>query len=668
MKTKIVKKRKTAVEDLQPYMVATAAANNPTTSMRRNMAGSIERTDRFSNIDGGLVPYRYSSSTYGGNRSSIDVRDAVVLCQKCYYNFAIFRNVIDLMTEFSVSELTLRGGSQKSRDFFEALFKKINIWEIQDKFFREYYRSGNVFIYRFDTDIRPEEVRQMTETLASEMEVTTGAGQSASKNPGDNTSKYLAPNVVHIHPERVTLEKMKVPARYILLNPADIQMMSTLNFAYGIYFKIMTDYEIARLRNPVSEEDVAVFNDLPKQVQEQIKTGSRVISIPLDPTRVSMVFYKKQDYEPFAVPLGYPVLEDINFKAELRKIDMAIARTMQQIVLLVTAGADPDKGGVNQKNLEALRKLFENQSVGRVLIADYTTKAEFVVPVIGELLDPKKYEIVNQDINMGLNNVFVSSDKFANQQQKVEIFIARLESGRQAFLNNFLLPEMRRIAKSINLKNYPTPVFEDVELKDNTNMNKIFGRLMEVGLLTPEQGFKALETGRLPDPHTMEEDHLDYKDKRDAGLYQPLVGGGKNPNETGRPEGSTGISQTTKNVGPIGTSKASEVKFSIKKVKENMLIAQELEKVVTEQLKKIHNIKRMSKLQREVAASIVTTIMSNEEPSKWSSVVEAYCENLEDTNPERVSQVNQIAIAHQLDDNYLASLLLASKVENVSTS
>jgi hypothetical protein len=424
---------------------------------------------------------------------------------------------------------------------------------------------------------------------------------------------------------------------------------------------MMTDYEIARLRNPVNEQDVAVFHDLPDEVQKQIKAGARTIAIPLDPTKVSMIFYKKQDYEPFAVPMGYPVLEDINFKAELRKIDMAIARTMQQIVLLVTAGAKPEEGGINQKNLEALRRLFENQSVGRVLIADYTTKAEFVVPAIAELLDPKKYEVVNRDINIGLNNVFAGEDKFANQQQKVELFIARLESGRQAFINNFLMPEIIRVSKSIGLKNYPTPSFEPIELKDNTNMNKIYGRLMELGILTPEQGFVALETGKLPDPSVIHEEQKDYKDKRDEGLYVPLVGAGKN--EEGRPEGSK-APQSTKNVGPIGNSSASaSAKYSVMQVKENMLMAQQLETKVTEILKSLHNIQRMSKLQKEVASSIVTQIMSNEKPNKWLSTAKLYCEAPKDTHHERVSEVNKLAVQHQID-NYLASLLLASKVED----
>jgi hypothetical protein len=637
-------------DSIEPQMTAFASEERVSTMTRRNVAGSIERTSRFTNIDEGMTPFRHSSSIYGDNRASIDVRDAVVLCQKCYYNFALFRNIIDLMTEFSSSPLVFKGGSQQSRDFFTAFFAKINIWDLQDKFFREYYRSGNVFIYRFDADIKPADIRKITQVFAEEK------------------SSYLPQGYEKINPQELQVEPMKLPARYIILNPADIQMMSTLNFAYGIYFKILSDYEIAQLRQPKSEEDIAVFNELPKEVQEQIKTGARTIAIPLNPKRISMVFYKKQDYEPFAVPMGYPVLEDINFKAELRKIDMAISRTMQQIVLLVTAGNEPEKHGINQKYIDSLRKLFSNQSVGRVLVADYTTKASFVIPQIGDLLDPKKYQIVNEDINIGLNNVFAGGDKFANQQQKVEIFISRLQQGRMAFLHNFLIPEIRRIAKSLNFKNYPTPEFEDFELKDNSTMNKIFSRLMEMGILTPEQGFKALRTGILPDASLAVEEQKDYMKKRDSGLYTPLIGGPKE--EEGRPAGSK-APQTTKKVKPIGSKSKGSLdeldeetptdKFSVIKVRENLLIAQELEKAVGTVLKDQHKIRKLSKLQKEVADDIVELIMANEEPAEWIAKAKSYCENPVDVNHERVLTVNAIAATHQID-NYLAGVLLASKV------
>lgn len=613
-------------EFIQPYMVAEASFE-PTTNTRRNIAGSIERTDKFKNIDDGLVPFKISAY---GNTSTVDVRDAVILCQKCYYNFAIFRNIIDLMTEFSVNNIFWRGGSKKSREFFNAWWLKINGIDYQDKFFREYYRSGNVISFRFDATLQPEDITKITQVFGDE-----------------NAKDIIYPN-----------KEIKIPARYIILNPADIQMTGSSNFTFGTYHKILNDFELSRLRYPQTDEDIEIFNSLPLNIQKRITKGDTGIIIPLDPSKISMVFYKKQDYEPFAVPMGYPVMEAINAKSEMMKIDMAIARSMQQIVLLVTNGNEPEKHGINQKNLDAFRKLFTNQSVGRVLVADYTTKAAFVVPEIGDLLDPKKYEVIEREINMGLNNVFAGGEKFANQAQKVELFVARLEQGRRTFINNFLIPEVKRIAKSLGFKNFPTPYFEDIELKDNINYAKIYARLIELGILTPEQGLKAIESNTLPDTSTMEEDQKEYKSLRDKGLYEPLIGGAKE--EAGAP---TGPKAAPKKVGPIG-SKASEEeaeeKYSLLKVNENLSLANHLEEDIAAALRVKHGIKRLNKFQKEIAHQIANLIIANEEPYKWRESVPAYVDSPEDKNKERVNKVIEIAAAHALDP-YLAGILLASK-------
>ena len=113
--------KKKTLQDIIPLMASASTTSDTPTSARRNIAGTIERTERFHNIDYGLVPFKYSNTI--SNKSSLNVRDAVILCQKAYYNFAIFRNTIDLMTEFSCSNIYFRDGSQKSRDFFTALFK-----------------------------------------------------------------------------------------------------------------------------------------------------------------------------------------------------------------------------------------------------------------------------------------------------------------------------------------------------------------------------------------------------------------------------------------------------------------------------------------------------------------------------------------------------------------
>jgi len=604
-----------------------------------------------------------------------------MLCQKAYYNFAVFRNAIDMMAEFSCSDIYFTEGSKKSREFFSTLFNKINVWSLQDKFFREYYRSGNVFVYRFDSKIRKSDLNKMTRTFGI---------SSANK-------KYI------------------IPARYVILNPADIQIGGNISFASSKYYKMLNGYELARIKDPKTDEDLEVLKSLPQDVREQIKKRSSVnVVIPLNEEKICAVFYKKQDYEPLAVPMGYSVLDDINWKAEMKKMDMAVARTMQQTILLVTMGTDPDKGGVNHENLTAMQSLFENQSVGRVLIADYTTQAKFVIPEVGSILDPKKYEVVDKDIAMGLSSIITGgTEKFANQSVKVEMFMARLKQARKAFLNQFLLPEIKRISRDLGFKSYPVPHFHKLSLKNDPILARIYARFVEMGILTPEEGMQAMESGRLPLPEESVDSQEILKKLKDKGLYEPMVGGPdlqkelanqqvdtqvemqekniksqekinqekvkqaeksakqgaapqKKPNQqAGRP-GGTGSPQTTKQVTPVGAKYTKGGKqyqsynFLLTKVKDAFVKADKLNKKIETSLKRKHKVKELSEEQKAIAFDITKVIIANEELENWDSKSKDYVKNPVDTNPDRISEIQAIATEHQVDD-YLASILYLSK-------
>lgn len=619
--------------EITPLMVSdasngkkiTASEVRGSTSIRRNAAADIERTNRFINIDRGIIPFRYSPNIQ--NLSTLDARDAIVLCQKAYYNVGIFRNTIDLMTEFSASPIYLTGGSKKSREFFEAYFKKINLASFQDQFFREYYRSGNVFTYRFDTELGLDELLKIVQVFGSKIDFS-----NAAKN------------------------NIKIPARYTILNPADVYVGGAVNYSFNIYYKLLSDYELERLRDPKTDEDVEVLESLPEKTRQQIKNKTNTyILVPLDPKKLGAVFYKKQDYEPLSIPMGFPVLDDINWKLEMKKMDMAVTRTTQQAILLVTMGAEPEKGGVNQKNLQAMQALFENQSVGRVLIADYTTKAEFVIPDIGSLIGPEKYEVVDRDIQIGLNNILIGSEKFANQSIKVQVFIERLKQAREVFLNEFLVPEIRRISKDLGFKNFPQPAFEEVNLKDDVQYSRIFNRLIELGILTPEEGVQAIKSGRLPTPEESLESQQKLREFKDQGLYQPIIGG--SASQAGRPAGSSGIPQSTKNVKPIGTN----ANYSVLKIRDTILAVQDLGEDVKSSIRKKLQVKKLSNQQREDAEKILETIISNEKPENWKAKVEDYINNPFDQNKDQVNEIQDIALEHQIN-NYLASLLYHSRI------
>ena len=594
------------------------------TRTRRNRAADIVRTDRFRNIENGMIPFKYSRGV--SNNSNIDVRDTIILCQKAYYNFSVFRNTIDLMTEFSISNLYYTGGSRKSREFFETLFKKINIDDLQSRFFREYYRSGNVFIYRFNSKMEKSDAFKINQTF----------GLSEAN------------------------ENIEIPSKYIILNPSDIQLQGSIAFSSGVYYKVVTDYELQILRNPQTDEQREVFESLPEETKKLItdtkKVGMTAVTIPLNTDRLVAVFYKKQDYEPFAVPMGYPVLEDINWKQEMKQMDMAVSRTTNQAILLITMGSKPEEGGVNQQNLMAMQKLFENESVGRVLISDYTTDAKFVIPDIGNILDPKKYDVVNQDIQMGLNNILLSDEKFANTSIKVQVFMERLKQGRRVFLENFLMPEIRRVSKEMGFKNYPDAHFEEVDLRDTSVYSRIYSRLIELGVLTAEEGMQAIESGRFPTPEESLESQKRFQELKNEGLYEPLIGGPKMTQMTGRPPGSKKPKEEDKKT-PIGTK--ATLNFSLSKIQEHLNLSDKLNLEVEASLRQLHKRKRLSKQQKEVAREITNIVIANEDPPSWLAKAGRYAAEPTDRNHERVKKVQDVAYEHQVDD-FLAGILYAS--------
>jgi hypothetical protein len=571
-----------------------------TTTSRRNIISKKPKSDKYTNIRNGLLPYDYSAD-------GVNVRDAIELCQKAYANISIFRNAIDIMAEFSNSPIYLEGDNEKSKKFIDGWLKKINIWKIKDQYFREYYRSGNIFLYRVDGKFSSEDLLKLNYVYASQ-----------------------------------TLKSGQLPVKYMLLNPYDIVIEKATSFQDGIYKKVLSDYELEKLRDPKTEEDKKVFESLTPEMKKKVKEGSfnrEGIKVELDSQKLIYSFYKKQDYEPFAVPFGFPVLDDLNWKIELKKIDQAICRTVENVILLITMGAEPDKGGVNPNNLKAMQELFKNESVGRALIADYTTKAQFVIPDLNKVLGAEKYKIVNEDIKEGLQNIIVGSEKFSNTQVKAEIFLERLKESRNAFLNDFLQPQIKEVCRNMGLKSYPTAKFEEIDIKDEVQFHRVITRLLEIGILTPEQGIKSMQTGLYPNPKDLSVSQEGYVEEREKGYYNPLVGGipmiesvqsekDRELQEEQIEQQQEQITKTDETVNktqqspgrPGGTNQiplqAAE-EYGRDNVQEVIYKIQDLESYALENFKKHKKLKSIDDSQKQLIGQLCESIVCSKEKNQW---------------------------------------------------
>lgn len=577
------------------------------TQSRINRSSVRPTLNRYSQIRNGLLPFELASD-------GINVREAIELCQKAYANVPIFRNTIDMMSEFANTDIYLEGGNANSRKFFNQLFDRIKLWDLKDQYFREYYRSGNIFLYRIDGKFSLDDFKKFAKSIVDQ--------------PNEN----------------------KFPLKYILLNPHEIVAKRSTVFSTkdGAYAKILSEFDMERLANPKNDYDQAIFDALDPEVKKQIKDGAYFkdgLKINLENERIAYSFYKKQDYEPFAIPFGYPVLEDINAKLEMKKMDQAIMRTVENVILMITMGTEPEKGGINHNNVRAMQKLFTNESVGRVLVSDYTTKADFVIPDINKVVGPNKYEVINKDIKEGLQNIILNEDKYNGAQIKARVFLDRLKEAREAFINDFLQPEIRRISKDLGFRSYPTVKFQDVDLRDEVQLMRVTTRLMELGILTAEQGMTIIQTGRFPLAEELDGAQDKFVEQRKRGHYNPIVGGIPMIEDLDEGESKTEVPGTPGR--PLGSSEGA---ISRESIQATIYEVEALQSLASDEMKQKVGKKTLNKQQKEMIAKLCESVVCGSEKENWTQTMIS-CVN-DFTNIEKLnvlSEIYDVSDSHKLE-------------------
>lgn len=520
-------------------------------SSRVNTSTTGVEWGQFNQIKSAILPYHYNDK---GNY--YDIKDAIDIVQRAYGAVGVIKNAIDVQAELANDGIFLDGGTKRARDFFTAWFETIDLDSCKEQYFREYYKSGNVFFYRIDGEIK-----------------------------FDSFDKY---------PSKLKNIRIEIPLKYTLLNPYDISCNGDLSFSATSYGKVLSNKEIRRLKSPITDKDKNLRNSLPKDVLKRIDSSNGFefqIFYPLDPANLILSFYKKQDYEPFAIPMVWPVLRDVNMKMEMKKLDAAAMRTVDQIVLLLTMGTEPSKGGVNDKYMKEIKELLANGSVGRILVSDWTTKGDFIIPDLNKILGKEKYEVLNQDIKEGLQNILNLEGTYSGLSTKLKIFMKTLQEGRRRFLIDFLKPQMELIGERLGFKKIPEPKFKEIDFENKEALQRVALRLYELGAITPQQLMEVFDNGIYPLGEEIKNSQEEFIEDRKKGFYNPVVGGvpmiaskseqerikiskeqlklntkkdnspsnfstdeeNKTPNQAGRPQGSANASQ--------------EKFYSIKKIK-----------------------------------------------------------------------------------------------------
>jgi hypothetical protein len=547
-----------------------------------------------------------SATPFHTDKCGIGAYESIELCQKAFYGFPAFRNPILMQSYLSNSPLHWTGKNKKVVKFYQEWAKKCNLWSLANEWFLEWFRSGNVFVYSFTGELKLSEVKKVS--LAKGFEAVA--------------------------------RNRKLPLKYILLNPCDVRGIGTAIFADQSYGKVLNAYEISVLENPQTDHDKAVFEGLDPEVKKAIKAKSSPV-ITLDPAKLRIAFSAKQSYEPMAVPPYFGVLRSINFKQILRSAEEKVAASADFCILLVKAGSkDIAKTTENNKLVQAVTNLFSAQSVGRVLVSHWSTEMEFHIPELNKIFGNEKYINVDKDIINGMNDIMASDENFATGQTKTKIYLQLLSQARESFLNYFLIPEIDKIAAEMGFAeaDIPQVQFEEVSLESLNEAKKLYNRLYELGVLTPEELFNAYETNQIPLFESAVEKQKEFKAQKKAGLFEPLIG---NKAEAGRPTG-TGTPKTKNTVAPKGG------KASLEKLQEIYPAMSSLTEAVQKAYKEKNSLARLGKNHKQFCEAIWEKIVVAESPDKWRESVASYVESPFKGETEQKAEIEELSDEHQI--------------------
>ena len=270
---------------------------------RATAAGGRRYSLDFSSLDGltGSRPGLTKDDYYTFRPQEAPPNEIKMILQRAeriYQRVGLVKNVIDLMGDFASQGIRLVHRNKRIERFYRRWFKKINGKDRSERFLNNLYKSGNIVIDRRTAKISIKVADKLYKALgAADMQLND-------------------------LPE-VNVEKREIPWKYTFIDPICVEVSA------GALSSFLNDktYELilpAALRkvinNPKTENEKRVIENLPAQIIEAAKNKK---PYPLDHDKTLVFHYKKDDWQAWAYPMIYAIMDDITVVEKLKLADMA---------------------------------------------------------------------------------------------------------------------------------------------------------------------------------------------------------------------------------------------------------------------------------------------------------------------------------------------------------
>jgi len=214
-----------------------------------------------------------------------------------YNRVGLVKNVIDLMGDFSSQGIRLVHPSRRIEKFYQTWFNKINGRDRSERFLNNLYKTGNIVIHKQTAKLNRKSTQQMFKAQAADIKITDILDMS--------------------------VEAKEIPWKYTFIDPyyVDVYGGAVSSFSNNKRYQLTLPAALRKIINsPKSPEEVELVNKLPAAIVEAAKQKK---AYALDPEKTAVYHYKKDDWQSWAYPMIYAIMDDITIIEKLKLADMA---------------------------------------------------------------------------------------------------------------------------------------------------------------------------------------------------------------------------------------------------------------------------------------------------------------------------------------------------------
>ena len=390
-----------------------------------------------------------------------DQRRIIKMCMEAYDKVGIIRNIIDLMGDFGSQGIQIVHRDKSVEKFYQQWFKSVNGKERSERFLNNLYKCGNVIIYRSYAKVTPQ-LNNYMKAMANDIKV-----------------------------EIPNMDKNIIPWRYNFFNPLTVSMKDgNLSLFMGLKnFSIKADSFFDKFQSGNIPNHV--LDSLPKNIKQSLLNGER--EIELDPERLSVFYYKKDDWRQWANPMIYAILDDIIMLEKMRLADLSALDGAISNIRLWTLGNLEYKILPNKSAINKLRDILASNVGGGTMELVWGPELSFKESSseVYKFLGSEKYTSVLNSIYAGLGvpptltGMATNGGGFTNNFISLKTLVERLQYGRDQ-LTSFWEKEIEIVRKAMGFRYKAHIQFDQMTLSDEAAEKNLLIQLADRDIISHE--------------------------------------------------------------------------------------------------------------------------------------------------------------------------------------